>query len=72
MRLSHKFRISVSIFGKGKAMIQDKSDNGKDRREQADKPKRGDEGRPERGGTAGQSGGEEAKNRSSNPSSVQE
>jgi len=29
-------------------------------------------GRPDKGGTAGQSGGEEAKNRSSNPKSVKE
>jgi hypothetical protein len=30
-----------------------------------------DKGRPDKGGTAGQSGGEEAKNRSSNPDSVE-
>ena len=29
-------------------------------------------GRPDKGGTAGQSGGEQAKNRSSNPDSVQD
>ncbi|HEY2033890.1 MAG TPA: hypothetical protein VGH02_09420 [Rhizomicrobium sp.] len=31
-----------------------------------------DEGRPDKGGTAGQSGGEQAKNRSSNPKSVRQ
>jgi hypothetical protein len=31
-----------------------------------------DKGRPDKGGTAGQSGGEEAKNRSSNPDSVKD
>jgi hypothetical protein len=38
-----------------------------------DQPKKDDQndkGRPDKGGTAGQSGGEQAKNRSSNPESV--
>ncbi len=34
------------------------------------KPKKSSQGRPDNGGTAGQSGGEQANNRSSNPDSI--
>ena len=45
----------------------EKQEGSGDQRKQDDQ---NDKGRPDKGGTAGQSGGEQAKNRSSNPESV--